>query len=110
MEVKMKLNDLKANKDSMKPEDYVKERIRVKGVMVNFDEIGTANGRKDDLQQIDGIDSGLEGKLNTLGISTLEQLAKMTDEIADEVNEAIEYFPGRIKRQLWAEQARILTE
>ena len=34
----------------------------------------------------------------------------MTDDIADDVNEAIEYFPGRVKRQLWAEQARILTE
>ena len=110
MEVKVKLNDLKAKEDTMEHDDYIKARIALKAVTVNFDVIGRANGKRDDLQQIDGIDAGLEDKLNTLGIATLEQLAKMTEDIADDVNDAIEYFPGRIKRQLWAEQARILTE
>jgi predicted flap endonuclease-1-like 5' DNA nuclease len=110
MDVKVKLNDLKAKEDTMSHEDYVKARISIKAVTVNFDVIGHANGKGDDLQQIDGIDAGLEDKLNALGIATLDQLAKMTEDIADDVNEAIEYFPGRVKRQLWAEQARILTE
>ena len=110
MEVKVKLNDLKAKEDMMSHDDYIKARIGIKAVTVNFDIIGHANGKRDDLQQIDGIDAGLEDKLNVLGITTLNQLAKMTDDIADDVNEAIEYFPGRVKRQLWAEQARILTE
>ncbi|HJO84791.1 MAG TPA: hypothetical protein QF671_04380, partial [Candidatus Thalassarchaeaceae archaeon] len=110
MEVKVKLNDLKAKEDTMSHDDYIKARIGIKAVTVNFDVLGHANGKRDDLQQIDGIDSGLEDKLNVLGITTLDQLAKMTDDIADDVNEAIEYFPGRVKRQLWAEQARILTE
>jgi len=110
MEVKVKLNDLKAKEDTMSHDDYIKARIGIKAVTVNFDVLGHAKGKRDDLQQIDGIDAGLEDKLNTLGIATLEQLAKMTDDIADDVNEAIEYFPGRVKRQLWAEQARILTE
>ena len=29
----------------------------------------------------------------------------MTPEIEDQVNEAIEFFPGRIKRDQWAKQA-----
>ena len=106
----VKLNDLKSKEDTMSPEEYIKERIKIKAVTVDFDVIGHANGRRDDLQQIDGIDPNLEDKLNILGIKTLEQLAKMTENIADDVNDAIEYFPGRIKRQLWAEQAKILTE
>ena len=71
---------------------------------------GEANGHTDDLQQIDGIDEGLERRLNTLGISTLSQISKMDDDMSDVVNDAIEYMPGRIRRQLWAEQAQILLE
>ena len=36
--------------------------------------------------------------------------SKMDDDISDVVNDAIEYMPGRIRRQLWAEQAQILLE
>jgi predicted flap endonuclease-1-like 5' DNA nuclease len=32
----------------------------------------------------------------------------MTPEIEEEVNVAIEFFPGRIKRDEWANQARTL--
>ena len=60
--------------------------------------------------RIDGIDEGLERRLNTLGISTLSQISKMDDDMSDTVNDAIEYMPGRIRRQLWAEQAQILLE
>jgi len=93
----------------MSKDQYVLERIRIKAATIDFEVIGVSNGKIDDLQQIDGIDTSLEGKLNALGISTLDQLAKLDDDMADDVNDAIEYFPGRIKRQLWAEQARILT-
>ena len=110
MEVSMKLNDLKAHKDTMSKEEYVLARIKIKAVTVNFDVIGRANGRSDDLQQVDGIDGDLEGRLNTVGITTLEQLSKMDDVTAEDVNDAIEYMPGRIRRQLWAEQAKILLE
>ena len=77
---------------------------------MDFGKLGQPNGSNDDLQQIDGIDDGLERRLNTLGITTLLQLSRMDDEASDDVNDAIEYMPGRIRRQLWAEQARILVE
>ena len=110
MEVMMKLNDLKAQEGSMEKEDYVLARIKIKSATVDFGKLGQPNGSNDDLQQIDGIDDGLERRLNTLGITTLLQLSRMDDEASDDVNDAIEYMPGRIRRQLWAEQARILVE
>ena len=94
----------------MAKEDYILARINIKAITIDFEVIGEANGHTDDLQQIDGIDMGLERRLNTLGISTLSQISKMDDDMSDVVNDAIEYMPGRIRRQLWAEQAQILLE
>ena len=94
----------------MAKEDYILARINIKAITIDFEVIGEANGHTDDLQQIDGIDEGLERRLNTLGISTLSQISKMDDDMSDVVNDAIEYMPGRIRRQLWAEQAQILLE
>ena len=109
-EVAMKLNDLKAQRDSMPKEDYILARISIKSAAVDFDKIGESGDREDDLQQIDGIDDRLELRLNTLGISTIEQLSKMDEVDADEINDAIENMPGRARRQLWAEQAQLLFE
>ena len=94
----------------MAKEDYILARINIKAITIDFEVIGEANGHTDDLQQIDGIDEGLERRLNTLGIFTLSQISKMDDDMSDTVNDAIEYMPGRIRRQLWAEQAQILLE
>ena len=44
-------------------------------------------------------------KLNALGIFTFDQVSKMTAKIEEEVNEAIEFFPGRVRRDEWARQA-----
>jgi predicted flap endonuclease-1-like 5' DNA nuclease len=46
--------------------------------------------------------------LNALGIFTFEQVGNMTSEIETQVNKAIEFFPGRVKRDEWAKQARDL--
>lgn len=69
--------------------------------------VATASER-DDLQAIKGIGPFIEEKLNALGIYTFDQVGKMTPEIEEEVNVAIEFFPGRIKRDEWAKQARDL--
>ena len=47
--------------------------------------------------------------MNALGIFTLRQLSNMNDELEEEVNVAIEFFPGRVKRDEWAKQARDLV-
>ena len=60
------------------------------------------------MKSIKGIGPFLEEKLNALGIYTLEQISNMTPELEEQVNEAIEFFPGRIKRDEWVKQAKEL--
>ena len=60
----------------------------------------------DDLQRIKGVGPFIEDKLNALGIYTFEQVGNMTSEIEEQVNIAIEFFSGRIKRDKWAKQAK----
>jgi predicted flap endonuclease-1-like 5' DNA nuclease len=63
---------------------------------------------KDDLQVIKGVGPFIEEKLNALGITTYRQIANMDAKLETQVNEAIEFFPGRVKRDEWAKQAREL--
>ena len=65
---------------------------------------------KDDLQVIKGIGPFIEEKLNALGIYMFVQIARMTSELEEEVNVAIEFFPGRVKRDEWVRQAKELVE
>jgi predicted flap endonuclease-1-like 5' DNA nuclease len=48
--------------------------------------------------------------LNALGIFTVEQVGSITAEIKQQVNIAIEFFPGRIKRDEWAKQTKEIYE
>ena len=64
----------------------------------------------DDLQRIKGVGPFIEDKLNALGIYTFEQVGNMTSEIEEQVNKAIEFFPGRVKRDQWAKQAKKLHD
>ena len=43
-------------------------------------------------------------------VATFSQISKMTSELEQQVNEAIEFFPGRVKRDEWANQAKALLE
>ncbi len=61
---------------------------------------------KDDLKRISGVGPFIEEKLHRLGIYTFDQIASMTHEQAEKINEAIEFFPGRIQRDDWVGQAR----
>ena len=60
---------------------------------------------RDDLQDIKGVGPFIEEKLNALGIYTFRQISNMDLEIEEQVNLAIEFFPGRIRRDEWAKQA-----
>ncbi len=86
-------------------------RIAAKAESIDFATIGTASAdQKSDLQSIKGVGPFIEEKLNALQIFTFEQIANMTPEIEDQVNEAIEFFPGRIKRDKWVNQATELAD
>ncbi|MEC7411258.1 MAG: hypothetical protein VYE08_01345, partial [Candidatus Thermoplasmatota archaeon] len=87
------------------------ERIAQKSDALDFDVLGVANvADADDLQRIKGIGPFIEDKLYALSIFTFEQVSNMTPEIEEAVNVAIEFFPGRIKRDEWAKQAKALHE
>ncbi|MEL6670725.1 MAG: hypothetical protein AAFR61_00985 [Bacteroidota bacterium] len=87
-------------------QDATLERIKLRAQEVNFGRIGTATAAdKDDLKRIKGIGPFIEKKLNSIGIFTFLQISKFTPEDEDKVNEVIEFFPGRIRRDEWARQA-----
>lgn len=69
-----------------------------------------AAGAKDDLKLISGVGPALEKKLNELGIFTFEQVSAFDAEMVQEVNDAIEFFPGRVQRDDWVGQAKKLYQ
>jgi predicted flap endonuclease-1-like 5' DNA nuclease len=68
----------------------------------------TPTGAVDDLKRIRGIGVLIEKKLNSLGIATYEQVANWTGADIDRVSQILD-FKGRIERENWVEQARILA-
>ena len=77
---------------------------------IDFGIIGFAtHADKDDLEEIEGIGTFIEEKLNSLGIYKFSQISRMDSDLEDKVNEAIEFFPGRVKRDRWVDQAKVLA-
>lgn len=66
------------------------------------------NERADDLKRIRGIGVLIEKRLNAIGIRRYEQIANWTSGDIDRVSRMLE-FKGRIERESWVEQARILA-
>jgi predicted flap endonuclease-1-like 5' DNA nuclease len=64
--------------------------------------------RRDDLKRVRGIGVLIEKKLNSMGIVTYEQIANWTADDIDRVSQSLD-FKGRIERENWVEQARILS-
>ncbi len=81
-----------------------KAKDNVKAAMGS--KIKTASaGDKDDLKLISGVGPAIEKKLNGLGIYTFEQVSQFDADLVQQVNDAIEFFPGRIQRDDWVGQA-----
>ena len=62
----------------------------------------------DDLKRIRGIGVLIEKRLNTLGVTSYNQIANWTNADIDRVSQTLD-FKGRIERENWVEQARILS-
>ena len=110
---KQKISELEASAhNEQESEDEIAlKRIKEKAKDINFERIGTASEEeKDDLKVISGIGPFIEKKLNILGIYTYRQIANFTEEDREKVNEAIEFFPGRIMRDDWIGQAKKLMK
>ncbi|SNZ06275.1 endonuclease [Cohaesibacter gelatinilyticus] len=67
------------------------------------------NGSADDLKQIKGVGKVIEGKLNGLGIYHFDQIANLSRKEINWITTFLS-FKGRIDREDWIGQARILSE
>ncbi|MDP1908976.1 MAG: hypothetical protein Q8K85_11800, partial [Hyphomicrobium sp.] len=65
-------------------------------------------GGIDDLKRIRGIGVLIEKKLNSLGVTHYEQVANWTGADIERISNILD-FKGRIERENWIEQARILA-
>jgi predicted flap endonuclease-1-like 5' DNA nuclease len=66
-------------------------------------------GGADDLKRIKGIGPKLEKLCNSLGFYHFDQIANWTSEEVAWVDENLEGFKGRVTRDTWVEQARLLA-
>lgn len=92
-------------------ETIVLNRISARASELNFDRIGRSMpSEADDLKDIVGVGPFLERKLHSLGIYTFRQIANFSKQDVHQVNEIIEFFPGRIERDNWVGQAKAFYE
>lgn len=107
------IDDLSARQKSvshqLSEKDDVLLRIAERKKLLNFESFGKATANeKDDLQKISGIGPFIESKLHALDIYTFEQISRFSTEDIKTINDAIEFFPGRIERDEWVAQAKEL--
>jgi predicted flap endonuclease-1-like 5' DNA nuclease len=91
-------------------ETYVFTKEEIKAMNQNLLlRVGTSmETKKNNLSKINGIGPLIEAKLNSIGIYTFEQISRFNDEDIDAVTHLIEFFPGRIERDNWVQQAKDL--
>lgn len=72
--------------------------------------VAAASGPPDDLSKIKGIGPKLIALLGSLGISRYDQIAAWSDADIAEVDRFLGNFQGRIARDNWVDQARLLAD
>lgn len=92
------------------PEIKVKPQKMSLHSRINFERLGKATAEEaNDLKMIDGIGPFIEEKLNNIGIFSFSQIGNFEDEDIGVITELLEFFPGRIARDNWVEQAKKLS-
>ncbi len=82
--------------------DFISERILAATQMEKED--------IDDLKEIKGIGQVIEKKLNMLGIVNFNQVSELTDDAIEQISHTLKFFPDRIKRDQWVDQAIRLSQ
>ena len=67
-----------------------------------------AGEKSDDLKRIRGVGVLIEKRLNALGVTSYNDVAHWTSGDIDRISQTLD-FKGRIERENWVEQARILS-
>lgn len=99
--------DLVHNKD--RHTELIK-RISARKSDIYYNRIGVAKKEEaDDLTLISGIGGWIESTLNALDIFTFKQISNFSEVDIQTVTDAIDFFPGRIERDEWVEQAAELV-
>ena len=70
---------------------------------------GPRDGQKDNLTRIKGVGVKIEETLNSAGIYHFDQIADWSEENVKWADANIA-FPGRVEREQWVEQAKILAQ
>ena len=68
-----------------------------------------ASGATDDLKKIKGIGPKLEKLLHSIGVTSYAQIAAWDDAEIDRIDAQLGTFQGRIRRDDWPAQARLLA-
>ena len=63
----------------------------------------------DDLTRIKGLGPKIQVRLNELGVTSFAQIAAWDDAEIERIDEQLDRFRGRIRRDNWVEQARLLS-
>lgn len=71
-------------------------------------EAAVRDAEPDDLKQISGVGPKLERMLHRAGVRTFRQLAELSDREVDRLDNQLAEFKGRIRREGWVEQAKVL--
>jgi predicted flap endonuclease-1-like 5' DNA nuclease len=80
--------------------DFISERI-LAATQIEKQDI-------DDLKEIKGIGAVIEKKLNMLGIVSFKQVSQLTNDAIEQISHTLKFFPDRIKRDHWVQQAATL--
>ncbi|WP_294333109.1 hypothetical protein [uncultured Sphingomonas sp.] len=75
----------------------------------NAEPAPVAEGGADDLTRLKGVGPKLAARLNELGITRLAQLAALDPAAAQALDAQLGNFQGRMTRDRWIEQARLLA-
>jgi len=90
--------------EAVQESDYI--IIAQRKHLLDYKSFGIASeAEKDDLKMISGIGPFIEERLHALDIYTFSQISKFTPQDIYTINDAIEYFSGRIERDEWVAQS-----
>jgi NADH-quinone oxidoreductase subunit E len=100
---------VKAKVAKPKPKAAAKTKTAAKKPQVIYKD-GPTDGAPDDLKLVKGIGPKFEGDLNSKGIYYFRQIAAWKAADVKMVEELIDSIPGRIKRDEWVKQAKVLAK
>jgi predicted flap endonuclease-1-like 5' DNA nuclease len=76
---------------------------------VEQQQVHTGQGGGDELTRLKGVGPKLAAQLRDLGVSSFSQIAAWSEADIDRIDGQLGRFQGRIRRDNWVEQARLLA-